>query len=303
MERHHFQQELSTLKERLLAMGGLAEERVRTAMQGLVERDGDLIDEVLNGDMPVNELHIEIDDLCLKLLALHSPMAADLRAVMAAIKINSDLERVGDMAVNIAEAARRYASHPPVKKLIDIPRMATTAQTMLRDALDSYVRGDMQLAQNVLDEDDLLDSLKTQVFRELLTYMLQDPATIEPALDLILISRHLERDRRSRDQRGRRRHLHGIGTRRPPPCGRLSAVLVSSQLVARSSQQEYLLQARATGCQPASYSRMRPCPPAYACFAGANPLSLPGFPSAANAASSRILRVGSTVAIACRPSL
>jgi phosphate transport system protein len=193
MERQHFQQELESLKERLLAMGGLAEDRVRTAMLGLVERDGDLIDEVLNGDMPLNELHIEIDDLCLKLLALHSPMAADLRAVMAAIKINSDLERVGDMAVNIAEAGRRYASHPPVKKLIDIPRMATTAQRMLRDALDSYVRGDMQLAQHVLDEDDELDSLKTQVFRELLTYMLSDPTTIEPALDLILISRHLER--------------------------------------------------------------------------------------------------------------
>ena len=181
------------MKERLLAMGGLAEDRVRTAMQALVDRDGDLIDEVLNGDMPVNELHIEIDELCLKLLALHSPMAADLRAVMAAIKINSDLERVGDMAVNIGEAARRYTAHPPVKKLIDIPRMATTAQTMLRDALDSYVRGDMQLAQHVLDEDDELDSLKTQIFRELLTYMLQDPTTIEPALDLILISRHLER--------------------------------------------------------------------------------------------------------------
>jgi phosphate transport system protein len=193
MERHHFQQELGALKERLLAMGGLAEDRVRTAMQGLVERNSRLIDDVLNGDMPLNALHIEIDDLCLKLLALHSPMAADLRAVMAAIKINSDLERVGDMAVNIAEAARRYASHPPVKKLIDIPRMATTAQIMLRDALDSYVRGDMQLAQRVLDEDDVLDALKTQVFRELLTFMLQDPGTIEPALDLILISRHLER--------------------------------------------------------------------------------------------------------------
>ena len=193
MERLHFQQELGLLKERLLAMGGLAEDRVRTAMQGLVDRDGDLIDEVLNGDMPVNELHIEIDDLCLKLLALHSPMAADLRAVMAAIKINSDLERVGDLAVNIAEAARLYTTHPPVKRLIDIPRMATTAQSMLRDALDSYVRGDMQLAQHVLDEDDTLDSLKIQVFRELLTYMLQAPSTIEPALDLILISRHLER--------------------------------------------------------------------------------------------------------------
>jgi phosphate transport system protein len=193
MERQHFQQELGALKERLLAMGGLAEDRVRTAMQALVDRDNQLIDEVLNGDMPLNELHIEIDDLCLKLLALHSPMAADLRAVMAAIKINSDLERVGDMAVNIAEAARRYASHPPVKKLIDIPRMAISAQSMLRDALDSYVRGDMQLAQHVLDEDDVLDALKTQVFRELLTFMLQDPGTIEPALDLILISRHLER--------------------------------------------------------------------------------------------------------------
>src|SRR5436190_23254855 len=122
MERHHFQQELETLKERLLAMGGLAEERVRLAMQGLVERDRVLIDEVLNGDMPVNELHIVIDDLCLKLLALHSPMAADLRAIMAAIKINSDLERVGDMAENIGAAAGPYASHPPVKKLTDIPR-------------------------------------------------------------------------------------------------------------------------------------------------------------------------------------
>jgi phosphate transport system protein len=193
MERHHFQQELGALKERLLAMGGLAEDRVRTAMEGLVERDYQLIEEVLNGDMPLNQLHIEIDDMCLKLLALHSPMAVDLRAVMAAIKINSDLERVGDMAVNIAEAARRYATHPPVKKLIDIPRMATTAQAMLRDALDAYVRGDVELAQRVLDEDDVLDSLKTQVFRELLTYMLQDQATIEPSLDLILISRHLER--------------------------------------------------------------------------------------------------------------
>jgi len=193
MERHHFQEQLSGLKERLLAMGGLVEERVRLALQGLVERDGALIDAVLNGDMPVNELHIVIDDLCLKLIALHSPMAADLRGIMAAIKINSDLERVGDMAVNIGEAARRYAIHPPVKRLIDIPRMGATAQSMLRDALDSYVRGDIKLAQKVLDDDDELDTLKTQVFRELLNHMLQDPSPIEPALDLILISRHLER--------------------------------------------------------------------------------------------------------------
>ena len=137
--------------------------------------------------------HIEIDDRCFKLLALHQPMAVDLRAIVSAVKINTDLERVGDLAVNIAEAARRYVAHAPVKKLIDIPRMATIAQTMLRDALDAFVRRDTELAQQVLNEDDRLDSLKTQIFRELLTYMLQDPHTIEPALDLILISRHLER--------------------------------------------------------------------------------------------------------------
>jgi len=138
-------------------------------------------------------LHIEIDNRCFTLLALYQPMAADLRTIVAAVKINTDLERVGDLAVNIAEAARRYASHSPVKKLIDIPRMASIAQAMLRDALDAFVRRDLALAQAVLNEDDRLDTLKTQIFRELLTYMLQDPSTIEPALDLILISRHLER--------------------------------------------------------------------------------------------------------------
>src|SRR6187402_414787 len=190
----HFQEELEQLKSRLLEMGGLAEERVRLAVKGLVERDHDVIDQVLvGGDEPVNKLHIEIDSRCFTLLALYQPMAADLRTIVAAVKINTDLERVGDLAVNIAEAARRYSTHPPVKKLIDIPRMATIAQTMLRDALDAFVRRDVVLAQTVLNEDDRLDSLKTQIFRELLTYMLQDPSTIEPALDLILVSRHLER--------------------------------------------------------------------------------------------------------------
>jgi phosphate transport system protein len=189
----HFQEELEELKARLLEMGGLAEEHVRQAVQGLVNRDRDLIDGVLAGDGPLNALHIEIDNRCFKLLALYQPMAADLRAIVAAVKINTDLERVGDLAVNIAEAARRYASHAPVKKLIDIPRMGSIAQTMLRDALDSFVRRDIDLAQHVLSEDDALDTLKTQIFRELLTYMLQDPSTIEPALDLILVSRHLER--------------------------------------------------------------------------------------------------------------
>ena len=189
----HFREELEQLKARLLEMGGLAEEEVRLAVKGLVERDNAVIDHVLRGDGPLNSLHIEIDNRCFMLLALHQPMAADLRTIVSAVKINTDLERVGDLAVNIAEAARRYAQHPPVKRLIDIPQMARIAQSMLRDALDAFVRRDTEMAQDVLNEDDRLDALKTQIFRELLTYMLQDPATIEPALDLILISRHLER--------------------------------------------------------------------------------------------------------------
>ncbi len=195
MERvtRHFQEELESLQERLLAMGGLAEERVREAVGSLSSRDPGLVDSVLMGDEPINDLHIEVDDRCFKLLALHQPMAADLRTIVAAVKINTDLERVGDLAVNIAEAAKRYLQHPPVKPLIDIPRMADIAQAMLRDALDAFVRRDVALAEAVIAEDDRLDGLKTQIFRELLTYMLSDPTTIEPALDLILVSRHLER--------------------------------------------------------------------------------------------------------------
>ena len=181
------------LQGRLLEMGGLAEERVRAAIQGLVSRDPVLIDKVLSGDEPVNQLHIEVDNRCFRLLALHQPMATDLRAIVAAVKINTDLERVGDLAVNIAEASKRYITHAPVKQLIDIPQMGEIAQAMLRDALDSYVKRDTELAHQVLNEDDRLDSLKTQVFRDLLTHMLRDQGTVEPALDLILISRHLER--------------------------------------------------------------------------------------------------------------
>jgi phosphate transport system protein len=189
----HFQEELDELKTRLLEMGGLAEDRVRSAVQGLVERDTALVERVLAGDTPINQLHIEIDNRSFRMLALYQPMAVDLRAIVSAVKINTDLERMGDLAVNIAEAVRRYLRHTPVKQLIDIPRMAEIAQHMLRDSLDAYVRRDTQLAHAVLNEDDTLDALKQQVFRELLTYMLQDPSTIEPALDLILISRHLER--------------------------------------------------------------------------------------------------------------
>jgi phosphate transport system protein len=189
----HFQQELGLLKERLLAMGGLAEERVQAAVRALVERDAGALDSVLTGDEPINQLHIEIDNRAFTLLALQQPMAIDLRMIVAAVKINTDLERVGDLAVNIAEASRRYLRHFPVKALVDLPRMAEIAESMLRDALDAFVRRDLALAQAVLDRDDHLDSLKSQVFRELLTHMMENPAKIAPALDLILISRHLER--------------------------------------------------------------------------------------------------------------
>jgi phosphate transport system protein len=195
MERYipHFQEELEQLKARLLEMGGLAEDRLRLSVKSLVDRDLTAVDKVLAGDAAINQLHIEIDDRCFKLLALHQPMAVDLRSIVSAVKINTDLERVGDLAVNIAEAARRYLQHAPVKELIDLPRMAVIAQDMLRSALDAFVRRDIRLAQAVLDRDDELDALKTKVFRDLLTHMLRDPGTIEPSLDLILVSRHLER--------------------------------------------------------------------------------------------------------------
>jgi phosphate transport system protein len=194
-ERHprHFEEDLGTLKTRLLEMGGLAEERLRMAMRGLVDRDAGLLEKVLAGDSDINRLHLEVDDRCFKLLALQQPMAVDLRAIVAAVKINSELERVGDLAVNIAEAATRALQFAPVKELVDIPRMALIAQEMLRDALDAYVRRDTVLAQRVLARDDELDSLKTLLFRELLDMMLKDHAIINASIDLILISRHLER--------------------------------------------------------------------------------------------------------------
>ena len=171
-----YEADLANLKERLLAMGGLAEEHLRRAVEALVARDRELAQSVIKGDEPVNAFHKDIDDRCFKLMALRQPLAVDLRTILAVVKINTDLERVGDLAVNIAEAALRYLDHVPVKELIDIPRMGEIAQTMLRDALDAYVRRDVELAQSVLDCDDRLDELKNRVFRELLTYMMQNPA-------------------------------------------------------------------------------------------------------------------------------
>ncbi len=193
MERHHFEEELQALKRRLLNMGALVEERVHQAIQALIERRPEATDKIIGGDKDVNDLQIEIDDRCLKLLALQQPMATDLRLITAAMKINSDLERIGDQAVNIAENAARIVVHPPLKPLLDLPRMAEIAERMTRDSLDAFVRRDPDLARDILARDDEVDQLKDQVFRVLLTYMMADPATIERALGLILVSRNLER--------------------------------------------------------------------------------------------------------------
>jgi len=192
-ERHHFEEEMQALKNRLLNVGALVEERVHDATNALIERRIDTAERIIASDQDGNDLQIEIDDRCLRLLALQQPMASDLRLITAAMKINADLERIGDQAVNIAEQAVRILAHPPLKPIIDLPRMAEISERMTRESLDAFVRKDAKLARAILARDDEVDQLKDQVFRVLLTYMMADPGTIERALGLILISRHLER--------------------------------------------------------------------------------------------------------------
>jgi phosphate transport system protein len=193
MERHQFEAGLAALKQRLLAMGGLVEERVHQAVVALMERRQELAETVAGGDQQVNDLQIEIDDRCLKVLALQQPLAGDLRLITSAMKINADLERIGDQAVNIAENVLKILAHPPLRPILDLPRMAEIAERMTRESLDAFVRKDVELARKVLATDDEVDQLKDQVFRVLLTYMMADPSTIHRALGLILISRNLER--------------------------------------------------------------------------------------------------------------
>jgi len=193
MERHHFEAELQALRNQLLTMGGLVEERVHRAVHALVHRREEDAHRIIATDKEINDLQMEIDGRCLKLLATQTPLAVDLRLITSAMKINADLERVGDQAVNIAESVLVLLPQPPLKPLIDIPRMAAIAEKMIRDALDAFVKKDAGLARDVLQRDDEVDDLKDQVFRELLTYMMADPGTIQRALSLILISRNLER--------------------------------------------------------------------------------------------------------------
>jgi phosphate transport system protein len=192
MERH-FEVELHALRDRLLAMGSLAETMIHKGIKALVDHDDSLIEAVLAHEEEMDLLCIEIDDRCFTRLALQQPMASDLRFLVAGIKINSDLERIGDQAVSIALRARSLIRQPQLKPLIDIPRMANIVQEMVRNSLDAFVQQDPELARLVIDRDDEVDNLRDQVFRELLTYMMGDPATIPRALDLILVSRNLER--------------------------------------------------------------------------------------------------------------
>jgi phosphate transport system protein len=191
--KKHYREELGSLKETVLRMGGLVEQMTHRAIQALVERKIEMLAEVNAMESQVNQLHIDIDEICLEMIALRQPTAADLRFITAAMKINTDMERIGDQAINICERAQFLLTVPPVKPLIDIPRMAEIAKEMLRDALDAFVNGNDALAYDTIQKDDLVDQLKDQVFRELLTYMMADPGTIPRALDLILVSRHLER--------------------------------------------------------------------------------------------------------------
>jgi phosphate transport system protein len=188
-----YEEDLGALRERLLFMGRLAEERLQAALMMLADHNMPGCADVVRGDEPMNRLHLEIDDRSFKLFALRQPMAVDLRSIISAAKISTDLERVGDLAVNIAEATGRYLRHTPLATELDLAPMGTVARAMLHDALDAYVRGDIQMAMQVLNRDDEIDAMKNDIFRTLLADMIAEPATVEPALELVLISRHLER--------------------------------------------------------------------------------------------------------------
>lgn len=192
MERH-FDQELQSLKDALLTMGGRAEAVVQKAVESLKRRDVKLADEVIADDRVIDRIEIEIDEGCVSLLALRQPMAVDLRFITGVLKISNDLERVGDHAVNMAVCSKRLAVEPALKPLVDIPRMADLAAGMLREALDAFVRRDAATARRVVMRDDEVDNLNRQLFRELISFMIEDTRTITRAIDLVLVARNLER--------------------------------------------------------------------------------------------------------------
>jgi len=191
--QRHFHEELEALKQTLLAMGGLVEDQIRRVMRALVERDDALAQEVVERDRQVNTYDVEVDEQCVELLALYQPTAGDLRFITTAMKIVTDLERIGDQAVNIGQRVIELNREPQLKPYIDLPRMAERAQAMVKESLDAFVARDTALARRVCGEDAEVDALKEQIFRELLTFMMEDPRTIPRAIRLILISRFVER--------------------------------------------------------------------------------------------------------------
>ncbi|HOE16885.1 MAG TPA: phosphate signaling complex protein PhoU [Syntrophorhabdaceae bacterium] len=188
-----FDLELKELKEKLLYEGGLVEKAIQDAIRSLLERDSERAQSVIDNDDIINSIEIEVDELCLKLLALRQPAARDLRFITTAIKINYDLERIGDMAVNICERVQELNQEPQLKPYIDLPKMAEIVELMVKESLDAFVREDVQLALKVTRNDEQVDQLLDQIFRELLTYMMQDMRTISRATRLLFISKYLER--------------------------------------------------------------------------------------------------------------
>lgn len=185
--------EISKLKKMLFEMATSIEEMIAKSIKALKDRNMIMAEEVIKSDQKINQIEIEIDEQCIRILALLHPEAEDLRTVTMVMKINSELERIGDHAVNIAEKAIYLADKLPVKPLIDIPRMADKAIEMLQESLDAFVNKDAELAVAVCKKDDEVDALEPQIVRELITYMIADPQVIDRALTLILIARDIER--------------------------------------------------------------------------------------------------------------
>ena len=191
--QRHFDQELLDLKDKILRMGILVEEQVQGALRALTERDSDLARKIIANDHQVNTLDVAVDEDCLRLLALQQPTARDLRFITTAMKISTELERVSDLAENICERTLELNEEPQLKPYIDIPRMANWSLRMVKEALDAFVNYNAELARKVCADDDFVDDLTHQLFRELLSFMLENPQTITRAIRITFISKYLER--------------------------------------------------------------------------------------------------------------
>jgi phosphate transport system protein len=189
----HFEIQLDELRKKLLEMSGLVESSIYRSVLALVEKDEDQVRQVLDNEVRINRMQIEIDDLATALLALQQPMATDLRVITSSIKINSDLERMGDHAVNIVERARSLMQEPTIKPLIDLPQMAILVQSMLRESLDAFVKRDANLARSVLKSDDAVDQMRDTIYDELVQYMEAEPSGIRGCIHLMFVARNLER--------------------------------------------------------------------------------------------------------------